>query len=72
MNMRKAIKTAINPKHETRNPKQYRNPNFQNSKRVSNFSHLIFGFVSTNSIKSGEIRISNFILQNNRKSCFSS
>jgi hypothetical protein len=30
--MRKDIKTAINPKHETRNPKQYRNPNFQNSK----------------------------------------
>src|SRR3989344_1326856 len=32
-----AAVTILNPKHEIRNPKQYQNSNFQNSKHVSDF-----------------------------------
>ena len=51
----------LNPKLEIRNPKQIQNHKFKCSKQVLNLVNLVFEIVSTNFIKSGEIRISNFI-----------
>jgi len=45
----------INPKHEIRNTKQFRNSKFKCSKLVEIFGHSIFGFVSD-----FDIRISDF------------
>jgi hypothetical protein len=49
--MLNSIVTRLNPKHEIRNPKQILNPKFECPKRVLNFDHLIFGFVSNFDIR---------------------
>jgi hypothetical protein len=44
-----------NPKHEIRNPKQYEDSEFECSKLVLSFCHLIFGFVSSFNIRISDL-----------------
>jgi hypothetical protein len=52
---------SVNSKSEIRNPKQIRISNDQSPKRFEHLYFLFFDIVSTNFIKSGEIRASDFV-----------